>query len=351
MSHPFSLSGNQVRVTASIGVASAAGDDRADDLLRNADMAMYAAKRHGKGRSATYESRMYADIRERLDLEAALRHAIEANQLTLFYQPIVNLQSGAIYGVEALLRWEHPQFGRLRPSISSARGEDPAHRPARRVGAGRGVPPGARVARSIPICRSRCRSTSQPPAQGGDQRSAPPDAPLVRHRAVGGGAESPESADAADRRGARSGCSTKGLGVRLAIDDFGTGTVAQLPAAVPDDILKIAKPFVEEAGQGADVWRWRGEHRAAGLKRLPSPDDRAEGTIARSSVALLEPRLALGQWRITPGRCCRRPVAIEDRYHGRSGILAVRIRPWPCMSHPGEALEGRASVAPWLRSR
>ena len=65
------------RVTASIGVASAVGDDTADDLLRNADVAMYAAKRHGKGRAATYESRMYADIRERLDLEAALRAAIE----------------------------------------------------------------------------------------------------------------------------------------------------------------------------------------------------------------------------------------------------------------------------------
>src|SRR5688572_21950839 len=115
MSHPFSLSGNQVRATASIGVASASPDDRADDLLRNADMAMYAAKRHGKGRAETYESRMYTDIRERLDLEAALRAAIEGQQLTLFYQPIVNLQTGGIHRAEALLRWEHPQFGRLLP--------------------------------------------------------------------------------------------------------------------------------------------------------------------------------------------------------------------------------------------
>ncbi|MDT7787342.1 MAG: hypothetical protein QOF58_5761, partial [Pseudonocardiales bacterium] len=115
MSHPFSLSGNQVRITASIGVASASTDDRADDLLRNADMAMYAAKRRGKGGAAMYESRMYADIRERLDLEAALRTAIAGHQLTLFYQPIVNLKSGSIHGVEALVRWEHPQFGRLLP--------------------------------------------------------------------------------------------------------------------------------------------------------------------------------------------------------------------------------------------
>ena len=106
-------------MTASIGVATAGGEDTADDLLRNADVAMYAAKRRGKGRSAVYESRMYADIRERLDLEAALRTAIEGNELTLHYQPIVHLQSGAIYGVEALVRWEHPRYGRLLPQHSS----------------------------------------------------------------------------------------------------------------------------------------------------------------------------------------------------------------------------------------
>src|SRR3954452_25523283 len=102
MSHPFRLSGNQVRVTVSIGVASASAEDSADDLLRNADMAIYAAKRHGKGRAETYESRKYADIRERLDLEAALRLAIEQRELTLFFQAIVNLQTGANDRVEAL---------------------------------------------------------------------------------------------------------------------------------------------------------------------------------------------------------------------------------------------------------
>ncbi|MEP6689291.1 MAG: diguanylate cyclase, partial [Gemmatimonadales bacterium] len=115
MAHPFSLSGNQVRVTASIGVATASGEDTADDLLRNADVAMYAAKRRGKGRSANFESRMYADLRERLDLEAALAVAMDRNELVLHYQPIVELKTGAIYGVEALIRWDHPQYGRLMP--------------------------------------------------------------------------------------------------------------------------------------------------------------------------------------------------------------------------------------------
>ncbi len=163
MSHPFSLSGNQLRVTASIGVASASTDDRADDLLRNADMAMYAAKRRGKGRAATYESRMYADIRERLDLEAALRGAIEKHELTLFYQPIVNLQTGGIHGVEALLRWEHPQFGRLLPQHFIPLAEETGLIVQLGVvGAGRGVPaaPGSGGPRTRSF-RSPSRSTSR----------------------------------------------------------------------------------------------------------------------------------------------------------------------------------------------
>ncbi|MGH7580640.1 MAG: diguanylate cyclase domain-containing protein, partial [Gemmatimonadales bacterium] len=115
MGHPFTLSGNQVQVTASIGVATATHGDTADDLLRNADVAMYAAKRRGKGRSETYESRMYADVRHRLEMEAALRTAIDHSELTLHFQPIVHLATGAIYGVEALVRWEHQTYGHLLP--------------------------------------------------------------------------------------------------------------------------------------------------------------------------------------------------------------------------------------------
>jgi diguanylate cyclase (GGDEF)-like protein/PAS domain S-box-containing protein len=257
MSHPFSLSGNQLRVTASIGVASASGDDTADDLLRNADMAMYAAKRHGKGHAATYESRMYADIRERLDLEAALRTAIEGNQLTLFYQPIVNLQSGSIYGVEALLRWEHPQFGRLLPQHFIPLAEETGlivqlgswvlGEACRQLHVWRQANPELPLAVSVNISGRQLQGAGLADAlrQTLHSSGVEPSAVVL---------EITESVlmqqtDAVLERLEQ----LKALGVRLAIDDFGTGySSLSYLQRFPIDILKIAKPFVEEVGQGAD---------------------------------------------------------------------------------------------------
>ena len=299
MSHPFSLSGNQLRVTASIGVASASTDDKADDLLRNADMAMYAAKRRGKGRAEKYESRMYADIRERLDLETALRAAIERHELTLFYQPIVNLQSGGIYGLEALLRWEHPQFGRLLPQHFIPLAEETGlivqlgswvlGEACRQLQVWRAAHPQLPLAVSINISGRQLQGSGLEAALRQTLTSSgvePASVVLEITESV-----LMQQTDAILERLQQ----LKALGVRLAIDDFGTGySSLSYLQRFPIDILKIAKPFVEEVGQGAD--RSALARAIVGLGDTLKLQTIAEGIErAEQRAALIELGCTLGQ--------------------------------------------------------
>ncbi len=117
---PVRLDGRDIVVSASIGVAYAQPSDAADDLLRNADVAMYEAKEAGKARHAIFEPAMYVAIVERLALEGDLRDASvnpAAAGFALVYQPIVELGSGTVRGMEALLRWSHPTRGNLPPDM------------------------------------------------------------------------------------------------------------------------------------------------------------------------------------------------------------------------------------------
>jgi diguanylate cyclase (GGDEF)-like protein/PAS domain S-box-containing protein len=299
MAHPFTLSGNQVRVTASIGVATASAEDTADDLLRNADVAMYAAKRHGKGRSATFESRMYADLRERLDLEAALSAAMERNELLLHYQPIVELKTGAIYGLEALVRWDHPQYGRLMPQHFVPLAEET----------------GLIVQLGVWVLREGCRQL-----QAWAQEF--PHIPLAMSINISGRQLQGAGLDEALREAVKeSGVDPtavvleitesvlmqqtdsvlerlqqlKAVGVRLAIDDFGTGySSLSYLQRFPIDILKIAKPFVEEVSQGAD--RSALARAIIGLGDTLRLDTIAEGIeMAEQRAALIELGCTLGQ--------------------------------------------------------
>jgi predicted signal transduction protein with EAL and GGDEF domain len=115
---PFSLDGRAIAIRASIGVVIASvGHRTADDLLRDADVAMYRAKLIGRGSYALFEPSMQAEVAARLELESDLREAIEHERLTLAYQPIVNLADGHIVAVEALARWWHPDRGEVPPSV------------------------------------------------------------------------------------------------------------------------------------------------------------------------------------------------------------------------------------------
>ena len=115
---PFVLNGEQLHVTASIGIAIAGDDTVAvEHLLANADVAMYRAKRRGGNASVTYASDMNAGAQTRLSMESALFHAVERDELRLHYQPLVSARTGRTIGVEALLRWQHPEFGLVSPGV------------------------------------------------------------------------------------------------------------------------------------------------------------------------------------------------------------------------------------------
>lgn len=118
LAEPFHISGQEVFTSGSIGIAI--GDhryERAEDLLRDADMAMYRAKSSGRARFDLYDEEMHKDALTRLQVENDLRRALDGNQFIMQYQPIVNLSNGRVTGFEALVRWDHPERGRVSPGL------------------------------------------------------------------------------------------------------------------------------------------------------------------------------------------------------------------------------------------
>jgi diguanylate cyclase (GGDEF)-like protein/PAS domain S-box-containing protein len=118
LARPFALGNEKGYVTGSIGVALSPIDaDSADELMRKADQAMYAAKQEGKNRFSYFTREMDERAHARLHLSYELRHAVEKKQLSLSYQPIIDLRSGMIAEIEALVRWTHPVLGNIAPSL------------------------------------------------------------------------------------------------------------------------------------------------------------------------------------------------------------------------------------------
>jgi EAL domain-containing protein (putative c-di-GMP-specific phosphodiesterase class I) len=242
---------------------------------------------------------MYAVIRERLDLETALREAIERRELTLFYQPIVSLRSGDIYGVEALLRWEHAQFGRLLPQHFVPLAEETGlivqlgawvlAEACRQLQVWRAAHPKHRLAISVNISGRQLQGAGLTEALRQTLASSgvePSSVVLEITESV-----LMQQTDAILDRLQQ----LKGLGVRLAIDDFGTGySSLSYLQRFPIDILKIAKPFVEEVGQGAD--RSALARAIVGLGDTLKLQTIAEGIErAEQLAALLELGCTLGQ--------------------------------------------------------
>jgi EAL domain-containing protein (putative c-di-GMP-specific phosphodiesterase class I) len=236
-----------------VGIAMGGETGPASELLRNADMAMYQAKALGKGRVEAFEAHMHREVMNRLELEADLRRAVERHEFTLRYQPIVDLQTSVVSGVEALLRWEHPTRGLLYPSQFIPLLEE----------TGLIVPVG------VWVLREACRQTREWDAQlgaGTVTLSVNMSGHQLQHVGVVDAVRAAleESGLSADRLVLEITESVlmqhaevmldrlkaiRAIGVRLAIDDFGTGySSLSYLQRFPIDILKIAKPFVDDVG-------------------------------------------------------------------------------------------------------
>ncbi|MDQ1627790.1 MAG: hypothetical protein QOI54_1534 [Actinomycetota bacterium] len=116
LAEPFHVGGTEVTTGASIGIARAqSGPALPEDLMRNADLALYDAKNSGKNRYAVFAPTMHEAALARLSLTSELRHALDRGEIEVYYQPLVDLESGKISGLEALARWRHPEHGLMQP--------------------------------------------------------------------------------------------------------------------------------------------------------------------------------------------------------------------------------------------
>jgi diguanylate cyclase (GGDEF)-like protein len=247
----FPLAGKEYHVSASIGISTYPDDGQsAQELLKNADIAMYRAKQQGGNTFQFYAAEQNIHTVERLTLESGLRRALERGQLVLHYQPLLDLASGRIVGVEALVRWQHPELGLLPPARFIEIAEE----------TGLIVPIGQWVMHSACATQRAWREAGLPPLRmsvnlsprqflharliddiAGVVRSNAADAAFLELEITEGMVmQDPERAVILLRE-------IRNIGVRIAIDDFGTGhsSLAYLKR-FPVDNLKIDRSFIAD---------------------------------------------------------------------------------------------------------
>lgn len=291
---PFSVQGTDIVVTMSIGIASLGAHQGADDVLRNADLALYRAKGEGKACVASFEPEMRVAAIRRVELETELRRAINgepgAGNLVIHYQPISRLSTGKIFGLEALVRWQHPERGLLEPLDFISLAEETGlivplgrwvlHEACRQTREWQmrfaHMLKGSGVSLMVGVNLSG-RHLSQPGIEI-DVAMALRGSGLTPSHLV---LELTESMLVHDNRATLERLQAlKALGVRLSIDDFGTGysSLAYLER-FPVDSLKMDRSFI--AGLGSDETKAPLAEAVIGLGRILGLRVVAEGIETR----------------------------------------------------------------------
>ncbi len=259
LTEPITVNGRQLHIDASIGIVTAANDDTrtAEDLLRDADVAMYQAKTLGRARYEFFDVELRERMQRRLRMEQDLRDALQNEELWTAYQPVVDIESGEMVAVEALLRWKHPAHGTISPAefiplaeesdLINLIGKHVLRTTTREIAKRReqlGIDLNLKVNLSarqlddphlVPTVQDALKTTGLPP-----------------HALT---LEVTESALMRDQAAAAEVLtSLRDLGVSLAIDDFGTGysSLAQLQR-LPLDTLKIDRTFVTGIAESRDA--------------------------------------------------------------------------------------------------
>ena len=257
---PFHLDGKDMFITGSTGIAfSTAASTSADEVLRNADVAMYTAKERGKARYITFEPDMHAAVVRRLDLEADLRLAVERDEFLVYYQPLFDLHTGRMTGMEALVRWQHPERGIVSPLEFIPVAEE----------TGLIVPLGRWVLQQacrdvsdwqarFPNTAPRMVNVNLSGRQLQEAGLVDEVAAILRESGLAPSSLALEITESVLMGDAASAViwlrELKALGLQIAIDDFGTGySSLSYLQQFPVDTLKIDKSFVD--GIGGEVER------------------------------------------------------------------------------------------------
>ncbi len=249
---PFEVGGKQVHLAGSIGIAMSSPETQsADELLRNADVAMYTAKGRGKGRVERFEASMHTAALNRLELRADLERALDRGEFRLRYQPVFDLQQGRLSGFEALIRWRHPERGEVMPGDFIPLAEE----------TGLIVPIGHWVLVQAARQAQAWNATGLRPLHVSvniSPRQVREDSitDSVRHALTASGldparliVELTESGLMQDDEGRLH--ELKSLGVHIALDDFGTGySSLSYLSRFPIDVLKIDQSFVAQIQAG-----------------------------------------------------------------------------------------------------